>query len=338
MEYIKSSLQAVSDIYDGSQLIILRSTVAVGTTRGVVLPFLARACGRPETEVLAAMCPERTIEGNAIEELFNLPQIIGGNNEKSAVTAKDLFSRIAPAIVSVDSPEEAELAKLYSNTYRDMHFALGNVLCMAAQQFGADGSKIIQAANEGYARSRIALPGFVAGPCLEKDAYILTSNMPDCPSREFILNARMFNESLEDAVVDWVEKKIGAGSREKVVALSGMAFKGVPATSDLRGSSSVYIAQKLVQKGYSLRLHDYVAFPHELEALGLGCVCAAPEEACEGSELLLILNNHKEYSGLEPFPILRQPGFSTLDAWNVCRLLHDGNIEISTLGTIGVTT
>lgn len=334
-EYIKSALRSVQGIYTGDQLIILRSTVSVGTTRNVILPFLSSLCGRSQEDILISMCPERTVEGKAIEELSGLPQIISGSNEKSLSIAKALFSQITPYIVPVDSLEEAELVKLFCNTYRDMTFALGNVLCVAAQEFGADGTKVIHAANEGYHRANIPLPGFVAGPCLEKDAYILTNNMPECPSRAFILSARRFNESLEDIVVGWVERETGDASPDKVIVLSGMAFKGIPETSDLRGSSSVYIARKLAAKGYALRLHDYVASEDEMRELGVGQVFSSLENACQGAAALLILNNHKRYADLKPFESLRREGFKTLDAWNVCAGLRDA-VKLCSLGNLRI--
>lgn len=333
-EAIKSALRSIQPVYTGDQLVILRSTVSVGTTRNVVLPLLAETCGRPAEDLLVSMCPERTVEGKAIEELTSLPQVISGNNQQSLSIARALFRQITPKIVEVDSLEEAELVKLYCNTYRDMTFALGNVLCMAAQEFGADGTKIIRAANEGYHRANIPLPGFVAGPCLEKDAYILTNNMPACPSRDFILSARRFNESLEDIVVNWVERKLGPGSPSKVVVLSGMAFKGVPETSDLRGSSSVYIARKLAAKGYTLRLHDYVAHSNEMWELGLGEVYDSLEDACQGASALLILNNHRHYAQLQPSAAMKQDGFAVLDTWDVYRGFQDSGISIQTLGNL----
>ncbi|MBQ9538633.1 MAG: nucleotide sugar dehydrogenase, partial [Treponema sp.] len=226
-DYIRSALKdSVGEIYDGRQLVILRSTVSVGTTRKIVVPFLSKICGKAEAEILVAMCPERTIEGNAIEELTHLPQIISGNNARSVEVAQSVFRRITPFVIEAASLEEAELIKLYCNTYRDMTFAIGNAFCMAAQKFGVDGIDVIRHANEGYHRSNICKPGFVAGPCLEKDAYILINNMPDCASRDFILSARKFNESMEDIVVNWVQEKVGKAEDGVTLALSGMAFKG----------------------------------------------------------------------------------------------------------------
>lgn len=337
-EYIKSALEGtIKDVYDGSQLIILRSTVSVGTTRNVVLPFLAELCGKPEDEILVSMCPERTIEGKAVDELSNLPQVISGNNKESIDIAQRLFSIMTPCIVKAKTLEEAELIKLYCNVYRDMTFAIGNAFCMAAQEFGVDGVSVIEHANYGYARSNIAKPGFVAGPCLEKDAYILINNMPECDSRNFILAARKFNESLEDIVVRWVRGKVGEPSDDKVIALSGMAFKGQPETSDLRGSSSVYIAEKLKKAGYKMNLHDFAALPDEMKALELGIVYNDLHDACANAKVLLVLNNHKKYGTVMGDPVFHhsKDGFEVLDSWGACtELYYCEEVKISTLGNM----
>lgn len=336
-DYIKAALRTIQKVYTGKELVVLRSTVSVGTTRNIVLPYLEELSGIPQSQLLVAMCPERTVEGKAVEELTHLPQIISGNQQRALEIAQQLFRHMTPYVIPVDSLEEAELVKLYCNTYRDLTFAIGNVFCRAAQTFGIDGVQAITHANQGYDRARICLPGFVAGPCLEKDAYILTNNMEACTSRDFIMSGRMFNESLEDMVVEWVETRIGAAKEGRIVALSGMAFKGIPETSDLRGSSSVYIAKKLLQKGYKLHLHDYVARREELCALQAGEVFDDIYEACEGASLLLVLNNHKKYAFLEARPqISRQRGqFAILDVWDACTgLKYDSEIDRSTIGNM----
>lgn len=336
-EYNKSALMSVKHVYDGTQLMVLRSTVSVGTTRNIVLPFLADMCGKPESEILISMCPERTLEGKAVDELTHLPQVISGNNKASLEIAQHLFRIMTPCVVEAKSLEEAELIKLYCNTYRDMTFAIGNAFCMAAQEFGVDGVSAIEHANYGYARSNIAKPGFVAGPCLEKDAYILINNMPDCDSKHFILSARKFNESLEDIVVRWVKGKVGEPSGDQVIALSGMAFKGQPETSDLRGSSSVYIAEKLKAMGYKMNLHDFVALPEEMEALKLGTVYHNLHDACANARVLLVLNNHKKYGSVLDDPAMHYSnnGFEILDSWGVCtELYYCDDIRISTLGSM----
>lgn len=206
---ISSAVKSIAKVYDGNQLVILRSTVSVGTTRKIIVPMLNELSGTEN--IFVAMCPERTLEGKAIHELTNLPQIISGNNSKAVDMARKIFEKITPSVIEAKSLEEAELAKLYCNTYRDMNFAIGNAFCLAAQTFGVNGNSVINLANEGYVRSNIALPGFVAGPCLEKDAYLLTNNMPECDSKNFILTARKISDSLEDSVVDWVNTQTMRG-------------------------------------------------------------------------------------------------------------------------------
>ena len=336
-EYIKNALKSViKESYDGSQLIVLRSTVSVGTTRKIVLPFLSEIIGLEEDKLFVSMSPERTVEGKAVEELRTLPQIVSGNNERALEMAITLFRHLTDYVIPVSSLEEAELVKLYCNTYRDMFFALGNAFCMAAQTFGVNGLDVIRYANKGYQRSNIAAPGFVAGPCLEKDAYILINNMEECPSRDFILSGRKLNESWEDMVVEWVKEHCQGEGIKRVVAISGLAFKGQPETTDLRGSSAINIAKKLKNVGYCLHLHDFLADEGEIKRLALGKYFKDVYEAAEGASVLLVLNNHKRYFDLQGDLLdseKRTERFLVLDAWGVCsNLRSDGHIEVKTLG------
>ncbi len=315
-------MRSISNVYDGSQVVILRSTVSVGTTRKIILPLLAELTGKSAEEIFVGMCPERTVEGKALEELKTLPQIVSGNNSTALEKCTQLFSKITSIVLAANSLEEAELAKLYCNTYRDMTFAIGNAFCLAAQSFGVNGADVINLANSGYSRAGILLPGFVAGPCLEKDAYILTNNMPESESKKFILTARKISESLEDVVVDWVTRHVEKSSNKPLV-LSGMAFKGRPETSDLRGSSSVNIARKFKRLGYGLRLHDFTAYPAEMAKLNLGEVFEDLNQACDGAATLLVLTNHKRYEEFLP----QNLNLTVLDVWQVCKKIRDGNFK-----------
>ena len=335
-DYIKSALESICSTYDGSQCVILRSTVSVGTTRKIVMPFLTEMLGVSDNDVYVSMCPERTVEGKAIEELQHLPQVVSGNNETALEIAKKLFLSITDSVVEADSLEEAEIIKLYCNVYRDVHFSIGNAFCLAAQKFGLDGMSAIRKANEGYNRASIPSPGFVAGPCLEKDGYILTCNMKDGLDRDFIMAGRHINEYLEEAVVQWVEKYIKDKQKEKIV-LTGMAFKGKPETSDLRGSSSVNIAVKLKQKGYEIRLHDFVAYKDEMEALKVGKVFTDLGDACKGATAVLILNDHPKYEELplDEFSLEANGTLRIMDAWGACSALKKQTVfKVDTLGTM----
>lgn len=291
-DYLKMALETIKPVYDGSQLIILRSTVSVGTTRKIVIPILSKYLNINENEVLISFCPERTVEGKALEELKELPQIISGNNKNSINKSRELFSDFNKDIVETQSLESAEIIKLFNNTYRDINFAIGNIFNEISQKFGIDGYEVINKANYNYERSSIALPGLVGGPCLEKDPYILTTPFDYDIEKNFVLGARRYNESLENKVCEWVENNY---SNKSKILLSGLAFKGRPETSDLRGSPSLSIAKKLKEKGYEISLHDFCVQDQDLASEKIGNVLTDLSFADEKFECVLILTNHIKY-------------------------------------------
>lgn len=341
LDYIRSAMEQLRGIYTGEQLIILRSTISVGTTANVVLPFLSQLCGKKQEDLHVAFCPERTIEGKAVRELQELPQIIGANNRRSLVLAENFFREITPTIIKVDSLEAAELIKLFNNTYRDTHFAIGNVFNEIAQSFGINGVKLIRAANVGYDRSHIPVPGFVGGPCLEKDPYILTDNMKDSDGKQFVINARKYNESLEDRIVSWTLKICERYKLPKKICVSGLAFKGTPDTSDLRGSSSINICKKLNSLGFDLTLHDFLAFGEEVDSYQVGKFKDDIYAACSKHSVLLILNNNSRYAKLDVTRLITGMNDNTiiLDAWGAIDYFEnvdDHQVKVYTLGTIEI--
>jgi len=171
LERVRMAVQRIAPGFGENPLIVLRSTVSIGTTRSVVLPEITRAARR----FGLAFCPERTIEGKAIPEMRSLPQIVGGLDDESADRAEALFRLITPKIVRVSSLETAEMIKLINNTYRDLTFAFANEVALIAERMGLSAAEMIHAANVDYARSNVAQPGFVGGPCLRG-----RSTMP-CP-------------------------------------------------------------------------------------------------------------------------------------------------------------
>ena len=315
-DHLFSALDSFKHIYDGSQLVILRSTVSVGTTRKIVIPYLSKISGISEKDVLVAFCPERTVEGKAVVELQELPQIISANNKESFEISENLFRRITNTVIKIEPLEAGELIKLFNNTYRDIHFAVGNIFNEIAQGYGINGNDIIKVSNSGYSRSNIAFPGFVGGPCLEKDAYILTENMKNSPGKEFVLNSRKYNESLESKVVDWIKNNLKASNK---ICISGLAFKGIPETSDLRGSSSINIVKKLNSMGYYPKLHDFAAYKDEVEYSLKGDFSNDLYSACNNCEALIILNNHAKYSKINVDKIINSMANTKLiilDHWS----------------------
>lgn len=207
-------------------LLVLRSTVAVGTSR----QLLKTIDGLEHI----SFCPERTIEGKALEELFTLPQVISGNSEHARSEAKAFFGSITSDIVEASTLETAELIKLASNTFRDLNFAFANLLALIANKHEVNVNELINHANFRYDRNVIAKPGLVGGPCLEKDAYILAQSY-DGPEARLLLEGRHLNENILGKAVEFLRGRL-EGVETPRVLICGAAFKGRPVTSDTRGS------------------------------------------------------------------------------------------------------
>ena len=173
-----SALNELVTVNIAGKMIILRSTLPPKTTVDIVIPFLELNTSLIAGEDFGvAMCPERILEGKAVKELFELPEIIGGINDTCNKIVTELFKIINPEKQFLyTSPSGAELAKLFTNIYRYISFALSNEFAIWAETYGLDAAELIKIANHNYPRSNIPIPGFVGGPCLSKDGTFLDNN------------------------------------------------------------------------------------------------------------------------------------------------------------------
>jgi len=235
---VEEVTREVASYMTDEDLIVLRSTVAVGTSRLLINKI-------PSITTLS-FCQERTIEGKALEELSTLPQIISGNSETAEEMARNYFDTITQSVVKAESLETAELIKLASNSFRDVNFAFANLLALISNQHSVNVNELISLANFRYDRNKIALPGLVGGPCLEKDSYILAQSFPFKHS-ELLLGARHLNEQFPAKAIEFIAEKGVAASTKVLVC--GAAFKGKPVTSDTRGSFIFQIVQSLINLG-----------------------------------------------------------------------------------------
>jgi UDP-N-acetyl-D-mannosaminuronic acid dehydrogenase len=314
---IRVAVERLAPAFGPDPLVILRSTVSIGTTRSVVLPAIRR---RTERFALA-FCPERTIEGKAIPEMRALPQIVGGLDEESAARAEALFRRITPRIVRVSSLEAAEMIKLINNTYRDLTFAFANEIALTAERLGLHASELIRAANLDYPRSSVARPGFVGGPCLEKDTLILIDSLHRIDFRPRVIEeARKINQALPDHVATRILDelwRLGRPVRRAKVLVTGFAFKGQPPTEDVRGSQAIPLMRRLQAAGVEVWGHDFVT-PEKVIA-DLGARACTLEEGFEGADGAIIMNNHPGYlaAGLPALARrMRLPAF-LFDSWGL---------------------
>jgi UDP-N-acetyl-D-mannosaminuronic acid dehydrogenase len=209
------------------QLLVLRSTVYPGVT--ALVEKLVVDLGR---DIDVVFCPERIAEGHAMTELRELPQIIGARTERAFARARDLFSVLTDEIVEA-TPEEAELAKLFTNAWRYIKFAAANQFFMIANEFGLDFDRIRDVLVYRYPRAAdMPKAGFAAGPCLLKD----TMQLAAFNNNNFTLGhvSMTINEGLPLYVVSRLEKQFDLPTT--TVGLLGMAFKAD--SDDVRDSLS----------------------------------------------------------------------------------------------------
>jgi UDP-N-acetyl-D-mannosaminuronic acid dehydrogenase len=215
-------------------LLVLRSTVYPGVTRLVYDRI--QTLGR---KVHIAFCPERIAEGRALEELVHLPQIVAAYEPEALERAHQLFSIITSTIIEL-SPLEAELAKLFTNSWRYLNFAVSNQFYILAQSYGLDFYRIFDAVTRDYPRMRsFARPGLAAGPCLLKDTLQLAA----FSGNNFFMGhaAMLINEGLPNFIVNQL-RPLGLAKRR--VAILGMAYK---ADSDDKRDSLSYKLRKLLE-------------------------------------------------------------------------------------------
>jgi len=282
--------QCAEHLRDG-QLLILRSTVYPGVTA-----LVEKMITRLGKAIDVAFCPERIAEGKAMTELFALPQIVSARRESAYQRAEALFGLLTASQVRM-SPEEAELAKLFTNVWRYIKFATANQLYMIANDRGLDFERIRQGLMLDYPRAAdLPAAGFAAGPCLLKD----TMQLAAFNNNNFALGqtAMAINEGLPLYLVDRLRQRYDLDSM--AVGILGMAFKG--GSDDIRSSLAYKLKRILTFATETVYCTDpYVTADSSLLPLG---------DVVEKSDLLIIAAPHAEYATL----VTAKP---VVDIWNI---------------------
>jgi UDP-N-acetyl-D-mannosaminuronic acid dehydrogenase len=276
-------------LVDG-QLLILRSTVFPGTTDW--MDGYLKSKGR---KLKMAFCPERVVQGNGLQELREMPQIVSGTTPEAEREAVALFERITAEVVVV-TPMEAEFAKLFNNAYRYIEFAATNEFYLIAKSAGLDYQRVLNAMKHNYPRAKsIPRPGYAAGPCLVKDTMQLTA----FARNQFGLGhaALLINEGLALHVIDDLKRRYDLA--KMTVGLLGMAFKAE--IDDTRASLSYKFKKVLVGQTRAVLTTDpFVTTDSELKPL---------DEVIAKSDLLILCTPHAAYKQAD------LKGKPVLDVW-----------------------
>jgi UDP-N-acetyl-D-mannosaminuronic acid dehydrogenase len=282
--------------------LILRSTIAPGTTEFVAGYIEKRRDLRVGEDVFVAHAPERIAAGRFLEEITTLPCIIGGVCETSTERAASLFAVFEAPIVRT-TPVQAELAKIWTNILRYATFALPNLLMMDCEMHGANVFEVIELINRDYPRGGIAMPGFTAGTCLRKD-FAFSEERSHAPG--MLLAVSRVNEGVPLFLVEGVKRRTGSLSSRKVAVL-GLTFKRD--TDDERDSLSPKLIRLLERELADVAVCD----PH----------AATPtqslEDAVRDADVVIVATNHSEFSGpgtLRQIRDLATDDCLLVDPWN----------------------
>ncbi|WP_203600897.1 nucleotide sugar dehydrogenase [Streptomyces sp. SID9727] len=275
---VPRAIEQVADHLRDGQLLILRSTVHPGVTALAEKVLASRGL-----DIDVAFCPERIAEGRAMTELFSLPQIVAARSERAYRRSERFFRTLTEQTVRL-APEEAELAKLFTNTWRYIKFAAANQFWVMANDAGLDFDRIRNAITHDYPRAAdLPGPGFAAGPCLFKD----TMQLAAFSRNNFPLghSAMLVNEGLPLYLADRLETRYDLSGL--TVGILGMAFKA--GSDDPRASLSFKLRKILALKARETLCSDpYVTDDRFLPL----------DEVLARADLLVIGAPHPEYREL----------------------------------------
>jgi UDP-N-acetyl-D-mannosaminuronic acid dehydrogenase len=300
-EFLNPVRRVIQDCIDGllpylqdDQLVVLRSTLYPGTTDWV--DGYLKHKGR---QLKVAFCPERIAQGHGIDELSKMPQLVSGNSPEAEREAIALFHIIAPELTPL-KPTEAEFAKLFTNAFRYIEFAMTNQFYLIAKAAGLDYNQILAAMKHNYPRAHnIPGPGYAAGPCLVKDTMQLLA----FARNEFALGnaAIMVNEGLPLHIIGDLKRRYDL--HKMTVGLLGMAFKAE--SDDPRASLSYKFKKELAVIAREVLTTDpFVTTDPELLAF---------DEVIARSDLLILCTPHRCYRTAD------LKGKPVVDVWGILR-------------------
>ncbi|MEK7602502.1 MAG: nucleotide sugar dehydrogenase [Patescibacteria group bacterium] len=294
---LERTLEKYLPHFRDGQVFMLRSTVFPGTAERIQSYFK-----KHRLTIGVAFCPERIVQGKAFKELKEMPQIISAFDKKTLSSVRALFSSISNSGVVEVEPVEAELAKLYSNAWRYITFAVVNQFYMMANDLGVDYTNIHKAMTLNYERNKnLPRPGFTAGPCLFKD----TMQLAAFNHNRFFLghSAMLINEGLPQYIMQHVSDRVGRDElKKKTIGILGMAFKAD--SDDHRDSLSFKLRKVASQHAREVLCHDYFLERDILSPL---------DEVLKKSHILIVATPHSEYKML---PKSALKGKVVIDIWN----------------------
>jgi nucleotide sugar dehydrogenase len=336
---IKDVARTIATFLKDNDLIILRSTVKLKTTENIVIPILNQS----NKKYNISFCPERTIEGKALKELRYLPQIIGSLDYKSYFLSKKIFVKITRKIIRIKNIVTAEMIKLVDNVQRDIKFSISNEIAMLCDSFNISAYEVIKFGKLHYPRTNLYYPGPVGGPCLEKDTHILSESFNKKKPKLSNI-ARTVNKEVQPFVVAMMKGILIKNNRKtkdiKKIVICGLAFKGVPETNDVRGTTAVPLIVEIrrIFKNAIIYGYDFNISPKFYKDYNVK-KCNTLKKISFKTDLLIFHNNNKKFSkfNLNFISKLMNKNSLIYDLWNnfsATKIKLNNNVLYSSFGDL----
>jgi UDP-N-acetyl-D-mannosaminuronic acid dehydrogenase len=302
LSQVRAAVDDLLPLLRPGHALILRSTIAPGTTEFVAGYIEKRRGLRPGEDVFVAHAPERIAAGRFLDEISSLPCIIGGVGEASTERAAATFSVFGAPIVKT-MPVQAELAKIWTNILRYTTFALPNLLMMDCERYDANVFEVIDLINHDYPRGGIAMPGLTAGSCLRKD-FVFSEERSNAPG--MLLAVSRVNEAVPLFLVEGIKRRMGDLASRKVAVL-GLTFKRD--TDDERDSLSPKLIRLLERELADVAVCD----PHARTPT------QPLAETIRDADVVIVATNHSEFGGADALRMIVATASEdclVVDPWN----------------------
>ena len=315
---VYSACESIAQRIMRGNLVILESTVPVGTTEKVAAKIEELSGLRVGVDFFVAYCPERVLPGKIFKELIANDRVIGGICQKSCELACLFYSKFAKGFLHITDDKTAEMVKLVENSSRDVQIAFANQIAAMCMQVGIDPFQVIELANR-HPRVKLLSPGCgVGGHCIAVDPYFLIEQFQN--ETRLLQVARQINEHKPQQVIDQILYKVNELKelgvvRPNVLAL-GLTFKAD--VDDLRESPALQIAIALNNhsKDFNFYAYDHNVSKETAKNLGLGFVSDV-WKSIKLADIIVILVKHKE------FHFIREDVFENKIVIDPCGFLHD---------------
>jgi UDP-N-acetyl-D-mannosaminuronic acid dehydrogenase len=291
---LRSALAAIGPHLAPGVLVVVESTIAPGTVRGIVQPALEEATGGKVGKAFSLVhCPERVMPGRLLQNITTYDRVVGGVTPRCTERAMGVYRKVTSGQLHPTTALVAEIVKTAENAYRDVQIAFANELALICEELGANVYEVRDLVNSSPFR-QMHIPGAgVGGHCIPKDPWLLVSAVSELSPR-LLPTARAINDAMPIHLADLTEDALQAehvALNNAVITVLGAAY--LEDSDDTRNSPALTLARELVRRGAQVRLYDpYVSTLGEFTV-------QMDDNAIDGSDALVLVTAHRTFRELD---------------------------------------